>query len=180
MSPSEPGAPPRAVLIAAVIVAVAATATVMAVAVTRSPQRSPVVIAAAPAPHADDPACGTLIGALPDRLGDYRRAATAAPTPSATAAWRDDADGEPVILRCGLPRPGEFVVGSPLQMVDQVQWLRVADPADDSRLTWYAVDRPVYVALTLPTGSGSAPIQDVSAVIAATIAARPIDPAPPR
>ena len=68
-----------------------------------------------------------LIGALPDQLGDYRRAAAADPAPPGAAAWRPRHDGEPVILRCGLDRPAEFVVGAPLQVVDAVQWFRVPD-----------------------------------------------------
>ncbi len=97
----------------------------------------------------------------------------------AAAAWRRGPDGEPVILRCGLGRPAEFMVGVPLQLVDDVEWFRIADPVG-GLTTWVAVDRPVYVALTLPSDSGPAPIQDVSAVISQTLPARAIDPAPPR
>jgi hypothetical protein len=41
------------------------------------------------------------------------------------------------------------------------------------------VDRSVYLALTLPSGSGPTPIQQLSEVIDRTIAAVPIDPARP-
>ncbi len=180
VSRSEPGAPSRAVLITATVIAVIGTGAVVAIAATRTPERTPVPIAAVPAPHADDPLCAALLGAAPDRLGDYRRAEALTPVPPGAAAWREDAGGEPVILRCGLSRPAEFVVGSPLQVVDAVEWLRVADPADETRTTWFAVDRGVYVALTLPAGSGPAPIQDISDVIARVMPARPIDPAPAR
>ena len=44
--------------------------------------------------------------------------------------------------------------------------------------TWFAVDRPVYVALTLPQGSGPTPIQEISDAIAKSLPAKPIDPAP--
>ena len=82
-----------------------------------------------------------------------------------------------MILRCGLERPSDFVVGTPLQMVDAVSWFRAAE-AD--RVTWFAVDRPVYIALTLPADSGPTPIQQLSALIAGTLPQQPIDPAPPR
>jgi hypothetical protein len=66
-----------------------------------------------------------------------------------------------------------------------VQWFRVgeegagSDPATDQRRsTWFAVDRPVYVALTLPQGSGPTPIQAISEVIAKSLPAKQIDPAP--
>jgi hypothetical protein len=84
-------------------------------------------------------------------------------------------DGESVIMRCGLERPAEFVVGSPLQVVDEVQWFQLT--AQD-RSSWFAVDRPVYVALTLPQGSGPTPIQEISDLIAKALPAKKIDPAP--
>ena len=57
--------PPRAVFIAAVVVAVAAVGTVLAIAATREPTRAPVPIAAVPAPAAGDPSCTALMKALP-------------------------------------------------------------------------------------------------------------------
>ena len=71
------------------------------------------------------------------------------------------------------------MVGTPIQMVDQVQWFRLADP-DTDRSTWVCVDRPVYVALTLPTGSGPTPIQTMSDLIARTMPAVPVKPGPVR
>lgn len=171
--------PPRAVLIAALAVAVAAIGTVLGIAATRETPDSPVAIAAVPAPQADSPDCRTLLGALPDRLGDFGRAPTVEPTPAGTAAWRAGGAIDPVILRCGLDRPPEFVVGSPIQMVNSVQWFRLDDP-DVARSTWISVDRPVYVALTLPRDSGPTPIQTVSDVIGATMPVVPIRPGPPR
>jgi hypothetical protein len=128
-----------------------------------------------------------LIDALPERLGDYQRATPAEPAPSGAAAWRASPDGEAIILRCGLDRPAEFVLGSPLQVVDEVSWFRVGEAgagddteADAGRSTWFAVDRPVYVALTLPEGSGPTPIQEISQLIAKSLSARAITPAPVR
>jgi hypothetical protein len=169
--------PPRALLIAAIVVAAGAIIAILVLAVQRQPPPSQqaVVIASVPAPKADSAECRTLLGALPDRLGDYRRAPAAQPAPPGAAAWKSDA--EPVVLRCGLDRPADFVVGSPLQVVDAVQWFEVAD---QGRSTWFAVDRSVYVALTLPQGSGPTPIQEISDIIAKALPAMPIDPAPAR
>ncbi|MGV0834913.1 DUF3515 domain-containing protein [Mycolicibacterium thermoresistibile] len=175
----EADAPPRALLIAAIVVAAVAVLAILALAAARQgdvPQQ-PVAIAAVPAPQADDPGCAALVDALPDQLGDFERAETVDPTPAGTAAWQRDTDAEAVIFRCGLDRPVDFVVGTPLQVVDEVQWFRVAE-AD--RTTWYAVDRPLYVALTLPPESGPTPIQQLSETIAEVLPAEPIDPAPPR
>jgi hypothetical protein len=169
--------PPRALLIAAIVVAVGAVIAILAFAALRQspPGQDAVAIATVPAPKADSAECRTLLDALPDQLGDYRRAPAADPAPAGAAAWHTTPDGEAVILRCGLDRPAEFVIGSPLQVVDAVQWFEVAD---QGRSTWFAVDRPVYVALTLPQGSGPTPIQEMSQAIAKSLPAKPIDPAP--
>lgn len=175
----DPDGPPRAFLIAAAVLAVIAVGAVLAVAALRRTPPAPVAIAAVPAPQAQNPECRSLLATLPDRLGDYTRAIAAEPTPDGAAAWRgSDTDEDPVIMRCGLDRPAEFVVGSPLQVVDDVQWFRI-DDADTRRSTWVAVDRPVYVAVTLPTGSGPTPIQALSEVIARTMPAMPIRPGAP-
>lgn len=182
MPDTDHDGPPRGVLIAALVIAVAAIGTVLAIAALRKPSPVPVAIAAAPAPQAGGPDCGRLLDALPDQLGDYRRATAVEPVPEGAAAWQAEPGGEPVILRCGLDRPVDFVVGAPLQIVDAVQWFRVAAPPDPSgeRSTWFAVDRPVYVALTLPGGSGPTPIQELSRTIAKTLPAKDLDPGPPR
>jgi hypothetical protein len=172
--------PPRAVLIITLVLAVGALAVVLAIAATRHRPLPPVAIAAVPAPRAQDPACRTLLAALPQRLGDYQRAAIVQPAPLGTAAWQAGGDSGPVVLRCGLDRPTDFVVGSPIQLVNQVQWFKEADPqsANEGRSTWYTVDRPVYIALTLPSGSGPTPIQQLSDLIDHTMPAVPIS-APP-
>ena len=174
-------APPRGLIIAAVILTLAAIAAVLAFAGSHRTAPAAVAVAAVPAPQAETPECQALLATLPDRLGDYLRADTAQPTPAGTAAWRGNGEsgGEPVILRCGLGRPAEFVVGSPIQLVNEVQWFRLEDP-QSPLATWLCVDRPVYVALTLPTGSGPTPIQAMSDVIDRTMGAIPVRPAPAR
>ena len=174
---SDTDGPPRALVFAALTLAVLGLGAVLTLAATRRPPVPPVAIAAVPAPAAEAPQCQALLAALPDSLGDRRRAETAQPTPAGTAAWRGD--GEPVILRCGLDRPAEFVVGAPIQMVDDVSWFRL-DDADTRRSTWVSVDRPVYIALTLPADSGPTPIQAMSETIAHTMGAVPVRPGPLR
>jgi hypothetical protein len=173
-APPQDG-PPRWVFIGAVAVAVAAVVAVLLIAANRD--LAPVPVAAVPAPQAGSAECERLLAALPETLGDYERAPTADPAPAGVAAWRADAAPEPVILRCGLDRPADFMQGVPLQMVDEVNWFRVSE---GDRITWFAVDRPVYVALTLPEDSGPTPIQELSAAIGAALPTRPIDPAPAR
>jgi Protein of unknown function (DUF3515) len=169
---AESDGPPRAALIAALVLAIGVVVVVLVIAATHH-HTAPVVVAAVPAPHADDAACHQLVDALPQRLGDYGRAALVQPAPAGTAAWQPAVQGDPVILRCGLDRPADFVVGSPIQQVDRVQWFHVSQ---DQRSTWYAVDRPVYLALTLPPGSGPTPIQQLSELIDRTMPAVPSRP----
>jgi hypothetical protein len=179
----DDGGPPRAAIIAAIALAVVAIGVVLVIAATRKAPPRPVAVAAVPAPQADGAACRALNDALPQRLGDYQRAPVAQPAPHGAAAWRTGPDSDPVVLRCGLDRPAEFVVGSPIQVVDRVQWFQVRSEqqsaGDAGRSTWYAVDRPVYVALTLPSSSGPTPIQQLSEVIDRTIGAVPIAPGQP-
>ncbi len=70
-------------MIAAILVAVAALVVVLGIAAVRQgrPEQQPVPIAAVPAPRADSPECRALLAALPEVLGDFRRAPTAEPTP---------------------------------------------------------------------------------------------------
>jgi Protein of unknown function (DUF3515) len=177
-SKADSEGPPRAALIAALAVAIGAVGVILGIAVTRHPPLQPVAIPTVPAPHAQDASCRTLLERLPQQLGKYQRAPTVQPTPAGTAAWRADDDAEPVVLRCGLERPADFVVGSPIQLVDRVQWFDEADrqSGQADRSTWYTVDRPVYVALTLPSGSGPTPIQQLSDLIDHTMPAVAIRP----
>jgi hypothetical protein len=181
--------PPRALMIAAIVVAVGAVVAILVVAaLQQSPAaEKPVAIVSVPAPKAESAECRSLADALPERIGDFGRAPVADPAPPGAAAWRAPGDGEAVILRCGLERPVEFVVGSPLQVVDPVSWFRVGeggaggDPGtDDGRSTWFAVDRPVYIALTLPSKSGPTPIQEISRAIAKSLPAKAVDSATAR
>ncbi|MGI9164252.1 MAG: DUF3515 domain-containing protein [Mycobacterium sp.] len=174
MQDDAAGDPPPTLLIVGLVIGVTAIVAILAIAATRQTPPPPVAIAAVPAPQANSPECQALLATLPDQLGDLERATAAEPVPAGTAAWRNA--GEPVIMRCGLDRPTEFVVGSPIQMVDDVGWFRLAD-AGLARSTWVSVDRPVYVALTLPDGSGPTPIQALSEVIGRTMPAIPIRPA---
>ncbi|SBS71622.1 conserved hypothetical protein [uncultured Mycobacterium sp.] len=176
---STPDGPPRALLIAGVVVGVVSIGAILGIAATRQAPVQPVIIASVPAPKADSSTCKSLLDALPASLGEFHRVAAADPVPQGAAAWRGAADNFPVIMRCGIDRPAEFVVGSPIQMVNAVQWFRLDDP-DVDRSTWVTVDRPVYVALTLPTQSGPTPIQTLSDLIARTMPAVPIDPNPAR
>jgi Protein of unknown function (DUF3515) len=129
---------------------------------------APVLLVPVDAPQAGSADCAALLRALPATLTNGRTPLAARelakPAPQAAVAWgRGD---EPAVLRCGIERPPELTPTSELLDVDGVQWLRVSA---DGLTTWYAVDRPVVVALTLPGDVGTGPIQDVSDSIGATL-----------
>ena len=136
----------------------------------------PVTAVTIPAPGAETTECLSLVEALPDALGDAERVALNEPAPPGAAAYRMP-DAEPVVVRCGLPAPPTFTVGATLQEVNGVQWFNEADPDPAvTSSTWVAVDRPQYVAVTLPGGSGTGPIQDLSDALSAGLEA--VDPRP--
>lgn len=161
---------------------------VFAIMATRSPVLEPVALGAAEAPDAESEECTALLEALPDKLPessdtDLVRAELVEPAPAGAAAWQspDEPNAEPVVLRCGLERPHEFTQDSQIQAVDAVDWLQI-DGADQGleSSTWTAVDRGVYIALTVPSGTGSGPIQSMSKIVAETLPATELDPAPAR
>lgn len=170
--------PPRAAVFAALGVAVVAVVGVLGFAAWHrtGPGDEPVVIPGAPAPQADSADCRKLLSALPEQLGDYPRATPAEPAPTGTAAWRVPNNEQPAVLRCGLDTPVDFVVGAPVQVVNGVQWFVIAD---QSRITWFAVDRPVGLALTLPADTGATPVQQMSDLVAANLPATKPRPGPP-
>ncbi|MDJ0391960.1 DUF3515 domain-containing protein [Rhodococcus sp. G-MC3] len=153
---------------------------VAAVTVSGSGTRPPEALGPVDAPLADSSDCATLLAGLPAALGDYDAADLVDPAPIGARAWAPgDETSDPVVLRCGLPRPNGFDVASSLQVINGVQWFEVsgADSGIDAS-TWYAVDRAVYVALTVPNGSGPTPLQDASNAISATLPQTALDPAP--
>ena len=99
MSEPERDGPPRAVLIAALLIAVAAAVAVIAIAAHRS-SSPPIPVAAVRAPHASEQPCQDLMATLPDRLGDYRRTDVAFPAPPGVAAWRTGAAPSASTMSC--------------------------------------------------------------------------------
>ncbi len=140
---------------------------------------SPYAMVPVEAPQAGSHDCTTLIGALPESIVNGKRTlhqrAIAKPAPAASAAWGDGS--QPVVLRCGLPRPQQLTPTTDLVEVSGVRWLEITDKAaGGDSVTAYAVDRPVYVALTMPSDAGTGPLQDVSAAVSHALPAVPVRP----
>ena len=165
---------PKAVVIAAIVIPLVLLGVVLVMVRTMGDEAAeaaanePVTAVTLPAPEAESPECAALVEALPDALGDATRVAFNEPAPPGAAAYRMP-DAEPVVVRCGLPAPPTFKVGTSLQEVNGVQWFNEPDPDPAvTASTWVAVDRAQYVAVTLPDGSGTGPIQDLSDALTAT------------
>ncbi|MCJ0904876.1 DUF3515 domain-containing protein [Rhodococcus sp. ARC_M6] len=151
---------------------------IAAVVAGKNPELEPVALGPVPAPTADSAACVSLLGALPETIGDFERAELVEPAPAGAAAWQRS-ESEPIVLRCGLDRPAEFDQAAALQVVNGVQWFQVS--GTDIGLaasTWFAVDRGEYIGITVPDGNGPTPIQEFSDTISATLPQQPLDPAP--
>ncbi|PXY27058.1 DUF3515 domain-containing protein [Prauserella muralis] len=175
---TETGAPPRALIIAAAVLAVALAAAVAVLGLLSSSgedspdEPGPLPLVSIPAPQADSRTCAALIDAAPAELESagrqLQRRELAKPAPPATLAWGLD---NPVVLRCGLDRPPELTRTSSLRQINGVRWLEV--PGEGSS-TWYVVDRPVYAALTVPADAGTGPLQQISDTVAATLKQTPL------
>jgi hypothetical protein len=97
---------------------------------------------------------------LPSDSGALSPRALAEPAPAGVRAWA--AAPRPVVLRCGLTRPAELNPTSSLLEIDGVSWLQLPADVPGVPPSYVAVDRPVYLALTVATDLGSGPLQVVS------------------
>ncbi|WP_433264197.1 DUF3515 domain-containing protein [Actinosynnema sp. CS-041913] len=142
---------------------------------TTEDRSGPLALVPVPAPEAEGEECKALLNELPTELvsngAPLPRRELASPAPTATMAW-GNADHEPIVLRCGLNRPADLNQTSQLRVVSEVQWLEINE---GDKATWYTVDRPTYVALTLPSDAGTGPLQDISTTIRDTLAPVPIE-----
>ncbi|GLZ35490.1 hypothetical protein Lesp02_76770 [Lentzea sp. NBRC 105346] len=138
----------------------------------------PLALVTVDAPAAASPECTTLVDKLPVGLPSGKdmlpRREIASPAPVGAVAW-GDAQHDPVVLRCGLNRPSELSPTSELRVISDVTWL-VVDGSGAA--TWYVVDRPVYVALTVPGDAGTGPLQDVSTTIRDLLPKAPVKTTP--
>ncbi|MEU4803528.1 DUF3515 domain-containing protein [Actinosynnema sp. NPDC023587] len=140
-----------------------------------SDRSGPLPLVPVPAPAAESADCQALLSKLPMQLvsngATLPRRELTAPAPAGAVAW-GDARHEPIVLRCGLDRPGDLTPTSELRGISDVQWLVLTEGGSS---TWYVVDRPAYVALTVPSDAGTGPLQDISTTIRDTLPAVPVD-----
>ncbi len=140
-------------------------------------ETGPLALVPVDAPDAAGPQCAALLAALPATLpsdtGDLPERPLADPAPAGSRAWA--AAPRAAVLRCGLTRPAELAPDSALLTVNGVSWLRLDDGTPEPVIVSYvAVDRPVYVVLTVPIEAGSGPLQVVADAVRTTLPAAPV------
>jgi uncharacterized protein DUF3515 len=161
-------------LLAVAVAAIAINARMRGIGEPPPPDTGPLAVAPIDAPDASGPECTALLAVLPAQLdgpdGPMLPRPIAEPQVPGVRAWA--AAPRPVVLRCGLPRPAELTPTSALLEVNGVRWLQLDDGLPDPvQVSYIAVDRPVYLALTTPVDAGSAPLQHVSDVVRDTLPA---------
>ena len=177
--PTQPRRHPATILIFVLPVLLLAAAVVLSLVIqgrgttAQPPESGPIALPPVDAPDAGSPSCARLVAALPAELTSdphpLPKLPLAAPAPAGTAAWAGAERDRPVVLRCGLPRPPELTATSALVVINGVSWLTLSEPDRD---TFIAVDRPVYLALTVPRGLGTGPVQTVSDTVRGVLPAR--------
>jgi Protein of unknown function (DUF3515) len=111
--------------------------------------------------------CRALAAALPATLRELAGRPVRPAAPS-TRAWGDPA----VVLRCGVPKPtGYSLSAKNLFGINGVTWY-VQQEAGRSVFT--AVDRTVYVEVSVPAAYDSAPVAALSTVVGRALPARPV------
>jgi hypothetical protein len=130
----------------------------------------PVSVPAPPSSAAAARGCPAVISHLPVLLAG-RPARPAQSVSPYVAAWGEP----PVVLRCGVPRPAAFVQTSAVTVVNGVQWL--AERRSGATL-WTAVDREVYVEVSVPAGYSGAAVVDLSGALTQALPARTPRPGP--
>ena len=115
-----------------------------------------------------DASCPALMGQLPLELAGEQSRPVDSDSPSAYA-WGEP----PVVLVCGVERPAALEPTSPLIQISGVNWL--VDTSDPDSIVWTAVDRPVYVQVTVSADTDSAPVTALCQVINDTLPLQPVD-----
>ncbi|MDQ1660739.1 MAG: hypothetical protein QOJ68_719 [Blastococcus sp.] len=119
-------------------------------------------VAVPPVTPATDASCPKLMSTLPFELTGETSRRVRSDTPYAYA-WGDP----PIVLRCGVPTPAGFVVGTGAIQINGIQWY--VDTSDPAATVWTTVDRPVGVEVRVPASLDSASVTELTGVIAKSL-----------
>jgi len=128
---------------------------------TPSPGRAdlpPLPVAVPPVTPEAEASCPALMAGLPLELAGEPSRPVQSDTPFAYA-WGEP----PIVLVCGVDRPPGLDPTSPLIQINGVNWF--VDTSDPDQVVWTAVDRPVYVQVTVSADTDSAPVTALGPVI---------------
>jgi len=134
-----------------------------------------VQVSPVPRTQTADRLCPGFLAALPNKIGGQGRRRVDAQR-AYFLAW----GSPPVIVQCGVPRPAGFKLGTqtiditpdPNQPKSIVRWYETGSTG-----VWTAVDRDVYVAVTVPDGGDTqGTLQTVGTAITKTLPARAVHP----
>jgi Protein of unknown function (DUF3515) len=128
-------------------------------------------VAVPPVTPEADASCPALMKTLPLELAGKQSRRVKSDSPYAYA-WGDP----PVVLICGVGRPAGYVTGAALIQINGVSWY--VDTSTPDTTVWTAVDRPVYVQISLPSSVDSAPVTALTPQIAAALPYREPQPGP--
>lgn len=123
---------------------------------------APVTVSAPPSDSAAATPCTKVLQVLPVQLDTLApRVVHATPDTPFVVAWGDP----PVILRCGVPRPAGLTPGSAdfVLVVDGVSFLEGKRGTDH---VFTAVDRAVYIEVTVPASYAQPPLGPLAQAIA--------------
>jgi Protein of unknown function (DUF3515) len=135
---------------------------------TPSPERAdlpPLPVAVPPVTPEADASCPALMGALPLELTGEASRPVQSDSPYAYA-WGDP----PIVLVCGVDAPAGLEPTSPLIQINGVNWF--VDTGHPDVVVWTAVDRAVYVQVTVSADTDSAPVTALGPVINDTLPIR--------
>lgn len=109
---------------------------------------TPVSMGPVDAPEADSAECADYVGALPEKLDNFRAVDVMDPAPAGVAAFRDGS-GEELSVRCGIRIPDQYTVLSSTTEAGGATWFEIADATPGSTMrTWYSVGSTPSLAVT--------------------------------
>jgi Protein of unknown function (DUF3515) len=125
------------------------------------------VTAPTPSAAAIEP-CAQVLSQLPVQLdgSDPRRVEPSPDSGAPVVAWGSPA----IVLQCGVTRPKALTEGSSALVigVGAVNWLPVTG---SNETVWFAIDRSVYIQVTVPKAYPQPPLASISTAIAAVLPA---------
>lgn len=106
--------------------------------------------------------CSPLLDGLPETLAEEW---TLAEVDGDTAAWVNYGN-EPIVIRCGVAPPPNYVAGERLTQIDDIPWFEDEQLVNGSTASnWYALGRATDIAVSVPQAASSVVLPELGRVI---------------